>query len=61
MAFCYFLEVRALVNESEFILKLKECVMVSQICLSVCTGSALIARTGELDGLKATSHKRSLE
>ena len=52
---------RALINDSEFILKLKECVMASKFCLSVCTGSALIARTGELDGLKATSNKRSLE
>ena len=52
---------RALVNDSEFILRLKKCVLASQICLSVCTGSALIARTGELDGLKATSNKRSLE
>ena len=52
---------RALVDDSEFILRLKECVLASQFCLSVCTGSALIARTGELDGLKATSNKRSLE
>ena len=52
---------RALVNDSEFVLKLKECVLASKFCLSVCTGSALIARTGELDGLKATSNKRSLE
>ena len=52
---------RALVNDSEFISRLKECVLASQICLSVCTGSALIARTGELGGLKATSNKRSLE
>ena len=52
---------RALVNDSEFISRLKECVMASKFCLSVCTGSALIARTGELDGLKATSNKRSLE
>ena len=41
---------RTLVNDSEFILRLKECVLASQICLSVCTGSALIACTGELDG-----------
>ena len=52
---------RALVNDSEFISRLRECVMASKFCLSVCTGSALIARTGELDGLKATSNKRSLE
>ena len=52
---------RVLVDDSEFILRLKECVLASKFCLSVCTGSALIARTGELDGLKATSNKRSLE
>ena len=52
---------RVLVDDSEFISRLKECVLASQFCLSVCTGSALIARTGELDGLKATSNKRSLE
>lgn len=52
---------RALVNDSEFILRLKECVLASKFCLSVCTGSALIARTGELDGLRATSNKRSLK
>ncbi len=52
---------RALVNDSEFILRLKECVLASKFCLSVCTGSALIARIGELNGLKATSNKRSLE
>ncbi len=52
---------RALVDDSEFISRLKECVLASKFCLSVCTGSALIARTGVLDGLKATSNKRSLE
>jgi len=52
---------RILVDDSEFISRLKECVLASQFCLSVCTGSVLIARTGELDGLKATSNKRSLE
>ena len=30
---------RVLVNDSEFISKLKECVLASQFCLSVCTGS----------------------
>ena len=52
---------RRLVNDNEFISRLKECVMASKFCLSVCTGSALLAKTGLLDGLKATSNKRSLE
>ncbi|WP_459817831.1 type 1 glutamine amidotransferase family protein [Campylobacter concisus] len=52
---------RILVNEDKFIFKLKEYVLASQICLSVCIGSALIARTIELYRLKATSNKRSFE
>lgn len=52
---------RALVNDSEFILRLKEYVLASKFCLSVYIGSALIAHTGVLDGLKATSNKKSLE
>lgn len=52
---------RALVNDSEFILRLKECVLASKFCLSVCTGSALLACTGVLDRLKATSNKKSFE
>ena len=52
---------RALVGDKEFISRLKECVLASKFCLSVCTGSALLAKTGLLDGLKATSSKRSLE
>ena len=32
----------------------------SEITMSVCTGSALLAKTGVLDGLKATSNKRAL-
>ncbi|WP_459822899.1 DJ-1/PfpI family protein [Campylobacter concisus] len=51
---------RILVNDNEFISYLKECVLASNFCLSVCTGSALLARAGVLDGLKATSNKRSL-
>ena len=52
---------RALVGDKEFISRLKECVLASKFCLSVCTGSALLAKTGLLDGLKATSNKKSLK
>ncbi|WP_257639549.1 hypothetical protein [Campylobacter concisus] len=41
-------------------LKLKKCVLTSNFCLIVCAGSALLVRAGVLDGLKATSNKRSL-
>lgn len=52
---------RILVKDNDFISHLKECVLASNFCLSVCTGSALLARTGVLDGLKATSNKKSFE
>jgi len=52
---------RVLVNDYEFISHLKECILASNFCLSVCTGSALLACTGVLDGLKATSNKKSFE
>ena len=50
-----------LIKTKKFSKMPKESVLASKFCLSVCTGSTLIARTGELDGLKATSNKRSLE
>ena len=52
---------RILVKDNEFISHLKECVLASNFCLSVCTGSALLARAEVLDGLKATSNKKSFE
>lgn len=52
---------RSLVNEPKFIENLKGIVMQSKYCLTVCTGSALLARTGLLDGKKATSNKNALE
>jgi putative intracellular protease/amidase len=48
---------RTLVNDSGFTEKLKSVVAVSEWCLTVCTGSALLAKTGLLDGLSATSNK----
>jgi len=52
---------RSLVDEKEFINMLKNVVLQSEYCLTVCTGSALLARTGLLDNKKATSNKRAFE
>ncbi|MDG2947270.1 helix-hairpin-helix domain-containing protein [Bisgaard Taxon 10/6] len=52
---------RTLVNDAEFILMLKTRVKQTALCLTVCTGSALLAATGELNGLRATSNKRAFE
>jgi transcriptional regulator GlxA family with amidase domain len=48
---------RALVNDAVFIAKLKEAVEKSTWCLTICTGSALVAKTGLLDNCNATSNK----
>lgn len=52
---------RKLVKNKEFISQLAVWAEQSQFCLSVCTGSALLAATGILNGLKATSNKRAFE
>ena len=52
---------RQLVNDEQFINQLGKWIDESEICLSVCTGSALLACTGRLDSLKATSNKKSFE
>ncbi len=52
---------RALVNDSEFIKKLSDAVMKSEYCLTVCTGSALLAKTGLLDNIRATSNKMAFK
>ncbi len=48
---------RTLVNDDAFIGKLKTLVDKTPIVLSVCTGAGLLAKTGFLDGKKATSNK----
>ena len=52
---------RNLVNDENFLLKLKQIAQKSNFCLSVCTGSALHAKCGVLDGIRATSNKRAFE
>jgi putative intracellular protease/amidase len=52
---------RILVDDNEFIQELKNIVEKSTWCLTVCTGSALLAKTGLLDNCEATSNKRAFE
>lgn len=52
---------RLLVNDDTFIEKLKEVAVKSMYCLTVCTGSALLAKTDLLNGKKATSNKRAFD
>jgi len=51
---------RSLVSDYYFIEKLKNICEKSENVLSVCTGSALLAKTGLLNGRKATSNKMAL-
>ncbi len=48
------------VYDVELIGAIKKLAVASKYCLTVCTGSALLAQTGLLDGKKATSNKHSL-
>ncbi|MDR0713923.1 MAG: DJ-1/PfpI family protein, partial [Bacteroidales bacterium] len=52
---------RILVNDNDFIHKLRTLVKKSSWCLTVCTGSALLAKTGLLDDCEATSNKMAFE
>lgn len=52
---------RTLVNDKSFLRALKETAELSSYCLSVCTGSALIAKTGLLNNKKATSNKKAFD
>lgn len=52
---------RRLVDDGIFIEKLDEMASQSKYCLTVCTGSALVAKTNLLNGLQATSNKRAFE
>ena len=52
---------RVLVNDIDFIETLKRIAEKSAWCLTVCTGSALLAKTGLLDKHNATSNKMAFE
>jgi putative intracellular protease/amidase len=47
------------VNNISFVAELKKLSEATPNVASICTGSAVLARTGLLDGLKATTNKRS--
>ncbi len=52
---------RSLVGHSAFLAVLRTMTEQSSYVLSVCTGSALLAMTGVLNGRKATSNKRAFD
>ncbi|NLI54919.1 MAG: DJ-1/PfpI family protein [Clostridiales bacterium] len=49
---------RKLIKNEDYIADLKKHAGMMQYVLTVCTGSALLAKTGLLDGKEATSNKR---
>lgn len=52
---------RELVNDSDFISSLKKMSIKASNVLSVCTGSALLSKTGLLNERHATSNKKAFE
>ena len=52
---------RKLVHDEDTILILKKIAKSSLHCITVCTGTALLAKTGLLSGTKATSNKKAFE
>ncbi len=52
---------RVLVQNTSFLNKLKDIAEKSTYCLSICTGSAVLAKCGVLNNKRATSNKQALE
>lgn len=52
---------RTLVEDTSFIESIRKLATDTQWVLSVCTGSALLAKAGVLDDYSATSNKRAME
>jgi putative intracellular protease/amidase len=52
---------RPLVNDASFIEVIRNLAEKSQFVLTVCTGSALLAKTGLLSGKNATTNKRAFD
>jgi transcriptional regulator GlxA family with amidase domain len=50
---------RTLVDDPRFIATLRKHALAAHYILTVCTGAALLARTGLLDGKRATTNKRA--
>lgn len=52
---------REKINDKNLINFIKDIAAESEYIMSVCTGSALLAKTGLLDGKKATTNKRAFD
>ena len=52
---------RTLVKDHTFLERISEFAQNAGYVLAICTGSALLAKAGALDGFKATSNKKALE
>lgn len=52
---------RTLIDDKKFISELKELCLNAEYVLSICTGSALLAKAGLLDNHNATSNKKAFE
>lgn len=52
---------RTIVNDKVFIDQLADLMKACKFCLCVCTGTALMAKTGLLNGLNATTNKMAFD
>lgn len=52
---------RTLINDNNFLNVIANCASQSKYCLSICTGSALLAKAGVLNGRRATSNNKAFD